>query len=86
MEALIIVFVIYILVAGILSFLTRSQPVLSIIFLSATISFALSFMSTIIILDDVPSAMDVYQEKTVLKYTIVGGVKVDSCVVFKLNN
>ena len=86
MEELIIVFIIYILVAGILSFLTCRRPDLNIVFLSATISFALSFMSTIVILDDVPSAMDVYQGKTVLKHTIVDGVKVDSCVIFRLND
>ena len=32
-----------------------------------------------------PSAMDVYQGKTTLEYTIVDGVKVDSVVVFKDN-
>ena len=32
-----------------------------------------------------PSAMDVYQGKTTLEYTIVDGVKVDSIVVFKDN-
>lgn len=32
-----------------------------------------------------PSAMDVYQGKTTLKYTIVDGIKTDSCVVFKNN-
>ena len=30
-----------------------------------------------------PSAMDVYQGKTVLQYTVVDGVKIDSVVVFK---
>lgn len=30
-----------------------------------------------------PSAMDVYQGKTALQYTIVDGVKKDSMVVFK---
>lgn len=32
-----------------------------------------------------PSAIDVYQGKTTLEYTIVDGVKVDSIVVFKDN-
>lgn len=32
-----------------------------------------------------PSAMDVYQGKTTLKYTIVDGIKIDSCVIFKNN-
>ena len=33
--------------------------------------------------DNYPSAMDVYQGKTTLQYTIVDGEKVDSVVVFK---
>ena len=33
--------------------------------------------------NELPSAMDVYQGKTTLQYTIVDGVKVDSVVVFK---
>lgn len=33
----------------------------------------------------VPTAMDVYQGKTTLQYTIVDGAKVDSVVVFKKN-
>ena len=32
-----------------------------------------------------PKAIDVYQGKTTLEYTIVDGVKVDSIVVFKKN-
>lgn len=30
-----------------------------------------------------PTAMDVYQGKTTLEYTIIDGIKVDSVVVFK---
>lgn len=30
-----------------------------------------------------PSAMDVYQGRTIMKYEIVDGVKVDSCVIWK---
>ena len=33
----------------------------------------------------VPTAMDVYQGKTTLQYTIVDGTKIDSVVVFKKN-
>lgn len=33
-----------------------------------------------------PTAMDVYQGKTTLEYTIIDGIKVDSVVVFKENN
>lgn len=32
-----------------------------------------------------PTAMDVYQSKTTLEYTIRDGVKIDSVVVFKEN-
>lgn len=31
----------------------------------------------------IPSAMDVYQGKTTLQYTIIDGEKIDSIVVFK---
>lgn len=32
---------------------------------------------------DEPTAMDVYQGKTTLKYTVVDGIKQDSIVIFK---
>ena len=32
-----------------------------------------------------PNAMDVYQGKTAIQYTVVDGVKVDSCVVYRKN-
>lgn len=32
-----------------------------------------------------PSAMDVYQGKTIMQYTVEGDMKVDSCVVYKKN-
>lgn len=34
-------------------------------------------------INEQPSAMDVYQGKTALQYTVVDGVKIDSVVVFK---
>jgi hypothetical protein len=34
-------------------------------------------------INKLPSAMDVYQGKTALQYTVVDGVKIDSVVVFK---
>lgn len=37
----------------------------------------------IFIVKENPTAMDVYQGKTTLKYTIVDGVKTDSCVIWK---
>lgn len=30
-----------------------------------------------------PTAMDVYQNKTTLKYTVINGIKTDSIVIFK---
>lgn len=33
--------------------------------------------------DNIMTPMDVYQGKTTLEYTVVDGVKVDSCVIFK---
>ena len=32
-----------------------------------------------------PNAMDVYQGKTIMQYTVMDGMKVDSCVVYKKN-
>jgi len=32
-----------------------------------------------------PSAMDVYQKKTTLEYTVKDGIKLDSIVVYKGN-
>jgi hypothetical protein len=37
----------------------------------------------LIALHNTPTAMDVYQNKTTLKYTIIDGVKTDSVVVWK---
>lgn len=34
-------------------------------------------------INEQPSAMDVYQGKTTLQYTIINNVKIDSVVVFK---
>jgi hypothetical protein len=39
-----------------------------------------------IIKDPQPTAIDVYQGKTTLEYTIRDGIKIDSVVVFKENN
>lgn len=43
------------------------------------IGFCIMFVGS----DDIPTAMDVYQGKTTLKYTVVDSVKVDSTVVWK---
>ena len=34
-------------------------------------------------LENVPTAMDVYQNKTMLEYKVVGDIKIDSCVIYK---
>lgn len=43
-------------------------------------------MAIVVSLSKEPMAIDVYQGKTTLKYTIVDGVITDSVVVFKENN
>lgn len=35
------------------------------------------------LIDGTPTAMDVYQGKTTLEYTVVNGIKIDSCVIWK---
>lgn len=32
---------------------------------------------------NVPTAMDVYQNKTMLEYKVAGDIKIDSCVIYK---
>lgn len=46
------------------------------------IVFASAFLTSKIY-EDKPSAMDVYQGRTIMKYEIVDGVKVDSTVIWK---
>ena len=48
------------------------------------VSMIIGALLGIIIYDDsLITPMDVYQGKTTLEYTVVDGVKVDSCVIFK---
>lgn len=42
-----------------------------------------AFFYDIIYIKGNPTAMDVYQGKTTLKYTIVDDIKTDSCVILK---
>lgn len=42
-----------------------------------------ALMGIIIYTENCITPMDVYQGKTTLEYTVVDGVKVDSCVIFK---
>lgn len=41
-----------------------------------------AFIMALVSIDGI-TAMDVYQGKTTLEYTVVDGVKTDSCVVWK---
>lgn len=43
----------------------------------------IAFLSIIGLLVEEPTAMDVYKNKTTLKYTVVDGIKQDSVVIFK---
>ena len=51
------------------------------------IGIAIGFLGSLVViftmLAMMPEAMDVYQGKTELKYKVVNGEIVDSCVVFK---
>lgn len=51
------------------------------LFMISIMIFILSV--TLLIRDFHPTAMDVYQGKTTLKYTIVDGIKTDSVVIYK---
>ena len=43
-----------------------------------------AFIMALVLIDiDNITAMDVYQGKTALEYTVVDGIKIDSCVVWK---
>lgn len=42
----------------------------------------LILLTTIIVEKNEPCAMDVYQGKTTLKYTVVNGIKTDSTVIW----
>lgn len=60
------------------------KETISIIFISC-VSMIVGALIGIVVYTDVNyiTPMDVYQGKTTLEYTVVDGVKVDSCVVFK---
>lgn len=51
------------------------------------IGIAIGFLGSLVVIFSMlvmmPEAMDVYQGKTELKYKVVNGEIVDSCVVFK---
>lgn len=62
---------------------TRADSDSFILCLGGTCAFLISLLVVAIIYDCTPTAMDVYQGKTTIEYTVVDGVKVDSTVVWK---
>ena len=59
------------------------KDILTLIFLGIVIGLSISTFLVNMTLRPKPTAMDVYQNKTELEYTIRGGKVVDSVVVFK---
>lgn len=51
--------------------------------ISVIITAFITFFCIIGLLVEEPTAMDVYKNKTTLKYTVVDGIKQDSVVIFK---
>ena len=51
--------------------------------ISGTCAFLISLFVVASIHKCTPTAMDVYQGKTTIEYTVVDGVKVDSTVIWK---
>lgn len=54
-------------------------------FIYSVALIVLGFFLGVVTTHEKITAMDVYQGKTTLEYTIVDGVKVDSCVIWKSN-
>lgn len=54
-----------------------------VIKVSIIITAFVTFLCIIGLLIEEPTAMDVYKNKTTLKYTVVDGIKQDSVVIFK---
>ena len=78
-EILFILFVI----CFIATIFTRADSDFFVCCLGGTCAFLISLFVISIIYDWNPTAMDVYQGKTTLEYTVVDGVKVDSTVIWK---
>ena len=66
--------------SGIYSFATA---VISIILFVLTLVLDNRILSIFNDRKNIPTAMDVYQNKTILEYKVVGDLKVDSCVIWK---
>ncbi len=67
----------------VLLFWVLSKNILTLIFLGITLGLFISTMLVNITLTSKPTAMDVYQDKTTLEYTIRDGEIIDSVVVYK---
>lgn len=67
----------------VLLFWVLSKKILTLLFLGITIGLFMSTMLVNITLTSKPTAMDVYQDKTTLEYTIRDGEIIDSVVVYK---
>lgn len=56
------------------------------VFSAFLLTISAIILAVLILYDDnknIPTALDVYQGKTTIKYEVVDGVKVDSVVIFK---
>lgn len=76
----IICFLLFIfLLAGVLVSITENKPDLGVICIPSFILFVIFICLAL----NTPKAIEVYQGKTTLEYTIVDSVKIDSTVVYK---
>lgn len=77
---LILIASVMILIASIVALCADDYEVIKV---SIIVTLFIIFFSIIGLVVDEPTAMDVYQNKTTLKYTIVDDVKTDSTVIWK---
>ena len=80
-----ILFILFSICLVVTIFFTRADSDFFVLCFGGTCAFLISLLVVAIIHDWTPTAMEVYQGKTILKYTVVDGVKVDSTVVWKNN-
>ena len=69
-----------ILIASILAICADDYEIIKA---SIFITLFITFLSITGLIVEKPTAMDVYKNKTTLKYTVVDGIKQDSVVIFK---
>lgn len=77
---LILIASVMILIALIVAFCADDYELIKI---GTIITLFIILFSIIGLAVEEPTAMDVYQNKTTLKYTVVDGIKQDSVVIFK---